>query len=438
MGAYLSNTNQQQAEMFEAIGLTSIDDLFSQIPESVKLKNDLNLPEGISEKEVRETMERIAQKNTVFKHIFRGAGAYNHYIPSVVKYIIAKEEFVTAYTPYQAEISQGVLQAIFEYQTVICRLTGLDASNASVYDGATAAAEAIAMCRDKKRNTVIVSAAVNPEVLKTIQTYCFGNGMKVVLAALEDGATDSTGLNRMLSEDVACVYIQQPNYYGIIEDAEEIGRIAHDSGAKFIMGCNPVALAIIKTPAECNADIAVGEGQPLGIPLSFGGPYIGFMACTADLMRKLPGRIVGETKDSRGNRAFVLTLQAREQHIRREKASSNICSNQALCALNIAAYVSSLGSRGMTEVAQQSLSKARYLAEQLQSIGHEQKYKGEYFHEFVTVSEHGVSHILNKLAEQGYLGGLPLGEKEILWCTTEMNSKHEIDDMIRIMKECGK
>lgn len=438
MGAYLSNTNQQQAEMLEAIGLTSIDDLFSQIPESVKLKNDLNLPEGISEKEIRETMERIAQKNTVFKHIFRGAGAYNHYIPSVVKYIIAKEEFVTAYTPYQAEISQGVLQAIFEYQTAICRLTGLDASNASVYDGATAAAEAIAMCRDKKRNTVIVSAAVNPEVLKTIQTYCFGNGMKVVLAALEDGATDSTGLSRMLSEDVACVYMQQPNYYGIIEDAEEIGRIAHGCGAKFIMGCNPVALAIIKTPSECHADIAVGEGQPLGIPLSFGGPYIGFMACTADLMRKLPGRIVGETKDSRGNRAFVLTLQAREQHIRREKASSNICSNQALCALNIAAYVSSLGSRGMTEVAQQSLSKARYLAEQLQIIGHAQKYKGEYFHEFVTVSEHAVSHILNKLAEQGYLGGLPLGEKEILWCATEMNSKQEIDDMIRIMKECGK
>jgi len=438
MGAYLSNTNQQQAEMLEAIGLKSIEDLFSQIPESVKLKNDLNLPEGISEKEVRDTMEQMAQKNTVFKHIFRGAGAYNHYIPSIVKYIVAKEEFVTAYTPYQAEISQGVLQAIFEYQTAICRLTGLDASNASVYDGATAAAEAIAMCRDKKRNTVIVSAAVNPEVLKTIQTYCFGNGMKVVLAALKDGATDSAGLNRMLSsEDVACVYMQQPNYYGIIEDAEEIGRIAHDCGARFIMGCNPVALAIIKTPAECHADIAVGEGQPLGIPLSFGGPYIGFMACTADLIRKLPGRIVGETKDSCGNRAFVLTLQAREQHIRREKARSKICSNQALCALNVTAYVSSLGSRGLTEVAQQCLSKAGYLAEQLQNIGFAPKYKGEYFHEFVTVSENDVSPILNKLAEQGYLGGLPLGEKEILWCATEMNSKQEIDDMICLMKECG-
>ena len=328
MGSYVPGTREEQQEMLKAIGLDSFDQLFEKIPKEVRLEK-LNLPEGRAELSVAEKMEEIAGKNRVFRHIFRGAGAYNHYIPAIVKSVVTKENFVTAYTPYQAEISQGILQSIFEYQTLICRLTGMDVSNASVYDGATAAAEAAAMCRDRKRTVICVSAAVQPAVLGTIRTYAFGSGAEVVVAPIKDGRTDAAALEGILDGRTACLYVQQPNYYGQLEDCEALAELAHGAGAKFIMGCNPIALGILKTPAECGADIAVGDGQPLGMPLAWGGPYLGFMAARESMMRRLPGRIVGETKDDRGNRAFVLTLQAREQHIRREKASSNICSNQA-------------------------------------------------------------------------------------------------------------
>ena len=328
MGSYLPSTDGERQAMLEAIGCRSMDDLYAQVPPEMRVDR-LDLPDGKSELEVRRILEDMAAKNTVFPSVFRGAGAYRHYIPSIVKSVTSKETFLTAYTPYQAELSQGVLQSIFEYQTMICTLTGMDASNASIYDGASAAAEAVAMCRDRKRSTVLLSAAIHPMVRRTVETYCFGNGMEVRIVPMKNGFTDAQALAGLLDDTVACFYLQQPNYFGRIESAKELGEAAHAAGAKFIMGVNPIAMAVLKTPGECGADIAVGEGQPLGMPLSFGGPYLGFMAATAALTRKLPGRIVGETADHDGRRAYVLTLQAREQHIRREKASSNVCSNQA-------------------------------------------------------------------------------------------------------------
>ena len=319
MGTYVPDTKQEQQEMLREIGFNSFDEMFSHIPEEVKLKDGLDLMPGLSEQAVIGKMEDIAGKNVVFRHIFRGAGAYNHYKPAIVSSVISKEEFVTAYTPYQAEISQGILQSIFEYQTMICELTGMDAANASVYDGAAAAAESVFMCRDRKRTRVLVSETTNPQVVEVMKTYCHGRQATVEMVPARNGSTDSEALKEMLDETAACFYVQQPNYYGIIEDGEALGELVHEKGGKFIMGCNPIALAIVKTPGECGADIAVGEGQPLGMPLAFGGPYLGFMAATREMMRKLPGRIVGETVDTEGKRGFVLTLQAREQHIRREK-----------------------------------------------------------------------------------------------------------------------
>lgn len=437
MGSYLPNTKQEQQEMLKEIGFDSFDALFAHIPNEVKLK-ELNLPSGMSEMEAISEMETIAEKNKVFKHIFRGAGAYNHYIPSIVGSVVNKEEFVTAYTPYQAEISQGILQSIFEYQTMICELTGMDASNASVYDGATAAAEAVAMCKERKREVVYVSETTNPQVVAVIKTYCYGSNTKVVMVPEKDGLTDQEALKKLLNDASACFYVQQPNFYGNFEDADALGEITHAAGAKYIMGCNPIALAVMKTPAECGADIAVGEGQPLGLGLAFGGPYLGFMAATAKMTRKLPGRIVGETVDRDGKRAYVLTLQAREQHIRREKASSNICSNQALCALTAGVYLSAMGESGLVQAANLCVSKAHYLQGELAKAGLKMKYETPFFHEFVTVSEVKAETILAALEEKGVLGGLPIGENEILWCATEKNTKAEMDIVSAIVKEvCG-
>ena len=440
MGTYVPDTKQEQQEMLREIGFNSFDEMFSHIPEEVKLKDGLNLMPGLSEQAVIGKMEDIAGKNVVFRHIFRGAGAYNHYIPAIVSSVISKEEFVTAYTPYQAEISQGILQSIFEYQTMICELTGMDASNASIYDGATAAAEAAAMCRDRKRSTVYVSGAANPGVIEVIKTYCFGSNTKVIIVPEKCGVTDADALARMMKEDAqaACFYVQQPNYFGNMEDGDGLGRIVHDAGAKYIMGCNPMALGVMKTPAGYGADIAVGDGQPLGMPLAFGGPYLGFMAATAAMARKLPGRIVGETKDDKGERAFVLTLQAREQHIRREKASSNVCSNQAWCALTASVYMTAMGADGMAEAAAQCMSKAHYLRDVLKEAGLEPKHDREFFHEFVTVSPEGrctdSNHILRALEEHGILGGLKLSDREILWCATEVNTREEMDETASIVR----
>lgn len=433
MADYLSTTERETKEMLEKIGVKAIDELFEDIPADLKVKK-LNLPEGKSQQETMEIMTALSKKNKVYDVILRGAGSYNHYVPSMVKNLSSRSEFITAYTPYQAEMSQGILQAIFEYQTMICNLTGLEVSNASVYNGANAAAEAMLMCAEKNRKTLITLDNIRPDTLKVLKTYAARRGITVKVLPVKDGVCDLSALKGALGEDTACVYIEQPNYFGLIEDATAIGEAAHEAKAKFVMGCNPIALAVLKSPAECGADIAVGDAQPLGLPMAFGGPYVGFMACTAKEMRKMPGRIVGETCDHDGNRAYVLTLQAREQHIRREKAYSNICSNQAYCALIASMYMSAMGANGMAEVAEACVSYAHYLAEALQEAGLKIKYAGEYFHEFVTVSEVPADKILKALDKAGILGGLKLSKNEILWCATETLSKADIDKAAEVVR----
>lgn len=436
MGSYVPSTLQERQEMLESIGLSSIDQLFSHIPDELKLKGELNLPSGMSELEVSSAMKKIAAKNVVFGSIFRGAGAYDHYIPSIVKSVTGKEEFLTAYTPYQAEISQGVLQSIFEYQTMICELTGMDVSNASVYDGATAAAEAVNMCCERGRKVVFCSAAAHPDTIAVVKTYCWAAGHELVLLPVKDGKTDLDAMASQLDKKTsACLYLQSPNFFGQLEEMEKAAEMIHSVGAKLIAGCNPIALGLLKTPAEQGADIAVGEGQPLGMPLSFGGPYLGFMAATQAMMRKLPGRIVGETVDVDGKRAFVLTLQAREQHIRREKASSNICSNQALCALTASVYLATVGPDGLKQAASLCYQKAHYLAQQLCSIpGVSLRYSGTFFHEFVT-DQKDSDKLLSALEQQGILGGYPLADGGILWCATEKNTKEEMDRVVEIIRK---
>lgn len=432
MGSYLPSTDRQQAEMLQAIGLKSPQELYAAVPSELILSDGPQIPDGRAELEVRREMSALAAKNTVFTHIYRGAGAYRHYIPATVDTVISKETFLTAYTPYQAEISQGILQSIFEYQTMICQLTDMDVSNASHYDGATAAAESIAMCKDRKRNKTLVSSASHPDVIETIRTYCWASGTEMELIPSKDGATDLQALEKLLDSSTASVYIHQPSYFGIIEDCAKASEIVHMTGAKFIMGINPLAASIIKTPGECGADIAVGEGQPLGLPLSFGGPYLGFMASTSSMRRKLPGRIVGETTDTEGNRAYVLTLQAREQHIRREKASSNVCSNQALCAMAASVYMATMGPGGIREVAVQSMSKAHYLASKLNEIGFSLLHRGDFFHEFMTDCPVNIQKLLSYLEELNILGGLPV-DGGLLWCATEMNSREEIDRTVELI-----
>lgn len=438
MGNFISTTGRQQLQMLQEAGYNSFDDLFANVPDEVLLKHGLNIPAGCSELEVGRKLEGMAAKNQVFPHIFRGAGSYHHYIPAIVKSVTSKEDFLTAYTPYQAEISQGNLQSIFEFQTMICELTGMDAANASVYDGASAAAESIFMCRDRKRTRALVSATTPPEVLETMKTYCYGRDTELLIVPQKDGVTDQEALASMMDETVACFYMQQPNYYGILEDGKRLGELVHEKGGKYIMGCNPIALALMQTPAECGADVAVGEGQPLGMPMGYGGPYLGFMAATKDMMRKLPGRIVGETVDSEGKRGFVLTLQAREQHIRREKAGSNICSNQALCAMTASVYLSAMGAEGLARAAVLCTSKAHYLKEGLEAAGLQAVYEKPFFHEFVTDCPADPEKLMDHLAEKGYLGGLVLPDGKILWCATEMNTKEEIDELVCLVKEvCG-
>lgn len=439
MGSYVPGTREEEQEMLLSLGYSDIEDLFLSIPREVRLNRELNIPKGLSEFEVRDKLTKLASKNTVFTKIFRGGGAYYHYIPAAVKQIVSKEEFITAYTPYQAEISQGTLQAIFEFQTMICELTSMEVSNASVYDGACAAAEAVIMCLERKRNKVIIPASLNPGIRKTISTYAHGTNTNIVTVGMENGLIDLEELNSVLDEETACVVVQNPNYFGLLEDCEQLEEMIHKCGAKFILSSNPISLGILKSQGEYKADIAVGEGQPLGLSLSFGGPYLGYMATTKELMRKLPGRIAGETKDSNGERAFVLTLQAREQHIRREKALSSICSNQALCALTASVYMSIMGKAGVQQAAKLSMSKAHYLAARLLEIdGFSVPFDKEFFHEFITVYSGDRDKLLRTLENHGILGGLPLDtplKGSILWCATEMNTKEDIDELIDIIKK---
>ena len=435
MGSYIPHTAEQREQMLALIGVKSLDDLYKSVPHDMLIGYKLALPDGMSELEVREKVTAMAEKNKVFKTVLRGAGAYRHFIPAVVKSITSREELVTCYTPYQAEISQGVLQGVFEFQTMICELTGMDVSNASHYDGATAAAETIPMCKDRKRTRAYVSATVNPQVIETMQTYCFASNTELIVVPAKDGKTDAETLKQALGADAACFYLQQPNYYGLMEDAAALGEITHAAGAKFVMGVNPIACAVMKTPRECGADIVVADGQPLGLDTNFGGPYLGIMATTNAMTRKLPGRIVGETHDVDGERGYVLTLSAREQHIRREKASSNICSNQALCAFTAGVYMAAMGADGMKQCAKLCISKAHYFASELEKIGCRLKYDGEFFHEFVT--EAGADcqkRILDALAAEGILGGQCV-DGGILWCVTELVSRETLDRAVAIVKE---
>ncbi len=435
MASYIPSTRAEREEMLAVVGVNSYEDLYRDVPAEMLLHDgDLRIPQGLSELEVHRKVSSMAAKNVIFPTVLRGAGAYDHYIPSIVKYIPAKEEFLTAYTPYQAEMSQGILQSIFEYQTGICELTGMDVSNASVYDGATAAAEAAAMCRDRKRRVTLISASSHPDTINTVKTYCYGTGDRLVIVPMKDGKTDIDALKELLTADVASVYVQQPNFYGQFEDTAAISQAVHANGSMLVLGCNPIALGIMASARDQGADIAVGEGQPLGMPLSYGGPYLGFMATTSKNMRKLPGRIVGETVDSKGERAYVLSLQAREQHIRREKASSNICSNQALCALTAGLYLAAMGPVGLAEAARQSMSKAHYFAQELCKLeGVELVFKGDYFHEFVTTLPKA-DQVLKALEDNGILGGLKI-EEGVLWCATEKVSREELDRTVAIVKE---
>lgn len=433
MPKYIPDTNVEQDLMLKDIGLNKIEDLYSMVPENVLLK-DLNIPEGKSELEVSSIMKKIANENKLYHSIFRGAGAYKHYIPSIVKTVTSKEEFLTAYTPYQAEISQGVLQSIFEYQTQMCELTGLDVSNASVYDGAVAAAEAVLMCLERNKNEVLVFDNINPEVLTVIKTYCESRSVDLKVLKSNDHLVDIDQLKNNLSDNSACLLVASPNYYGLVEDVESIGKLVHEKSAKVIEYVNPISLALLKSPGEMDVDIAVGEGQPLGLPIGFGGPYLGFMTCKKDLMRKLPGRIVGETTDHDGNRAFVLTLQAREQHIRREKASSNICSNEALCAMSASVYLAALGPSGLKDVAVNSMCNAHYLEKRLKELGFDRADNNEYFNEFLTTSKIDPKKLEEHLSSKGILMGLIIEDK-ILWCATELNNKEAVDELIDAIKE---
>ncbi|MBQ1323306.1 MAG: aminomethyl-transferring glycine dehydrogenase subunit GcvPA [Erysipelotrichaceae bacterium] len=433
MGRYVPETLSEQEAMLKQIGLEKIDDLYAMVPEEARLE-DLHIPSGKSEMEVLEDLSSVADKNKVYQSIYRGAGVYKHYIPAIVSTITSKEEFLTAYTPYQAEISQGVLQSIFEYQTQICELTGLDVSNASVYDGAVAAAEALFMSLERNKDEVLVADTVDPQTLAVMKTYCESRDVKIVMVQNKDHRVDVEDLKAKLNERSAGLYVESPNYYGLIEEIEECTKIVHENKTKMIMGCDPIALAIYKSPGEMDVDIAVGEGQQLGMPMGFGGPYLGFMTCKKELMRKLPGRIVGETTDHDGRRAYVLTLQAREQHIRREKASSNICSNEALCAMTASVYLAAMGPKGMEKVALSCYNNARYLEEKLNELGFKRVDEGEYFNEFLTTSPIDPKVLEEKLSQKKILSGLEVDGK-ILWCATELNTKEKIDVLADAIKE---
>ncbi len=437
MHHYIPNTPGQQQEMLLSVGFGSMEELFSSVPEDVRLKTPLGIPGGISELEAAKRLKDLAKANanTEDYACFLGAGAYDHFIPAVVSSLLSRQEFYTAYTPYQPEISQGTLQAIFEYQSVICMLTGMDVSNASVYDGASAVAEAALLaCGATKRNEVLVARSVNPGSRDVLKTYAPFRGIKVIEFGYSDGAADLEDLERLISGNTAAVIMQTPNFFGIVEDIEQIAKMAHKSGALLVASCDPIALALLKAPGDAGADIAVGEGQPMGIPLSFGGPYLGFFAAKESLMRRMPGRIAGETTDKNGKRCFVLTIQTREQHIRREKATSNICSNEALCALAATIYLTAMGKEGLREAAAQCVSKSHYAYDTLIGTGRfKSLFASAFFKEFAVRYDGDIAKLNEYLLSNGMIGGYELGhaypELSGSWlvAVTEKRTKAQID-----------
>ena len=434
---YFPHTPEDINEMLSRVGVKTLDDLFADIPEQIRFKGDYDLPTAMSEIEVRRFFDELYRNDRQFV-CFAGAGVYDHYTPSLIPYIVERSEFLTSYTPYQAEISQGTLQYIFEYQSMMTRLTGMDISNASMYDGTTATAEAVMMAKAaaKKADTVLVSDTVDPKTVAVVKTYAHFHGVKIETVRQDNGATDLTELKRRLGEGgIAGVVVQQPNRYGIIEDYSGLADACHENKALLIMNSVAADLALLKTPGEWGADIAVGDGQSLGIPMSFGGPSLGYMCCTEKLMRKMPGRIVGQTLDSNGSRAFVLTLQAREQHIRRQKATSNICSNESLMALYVTIYMSVMGKQGLKEAAQLSYAGAHYLCDELLKTGHFRlSFDRPFFNEFCVKYDGDVDALRQKLEANGILGGVKTATDEIMFAVTEKRTKDEIDRLVELCK----
>ena len=422
--------------MLAVAGVKSMDELFGEIPQQLLFNREFNLPEAMSEVEIRNFFEALGKRNSNLV-CFAGAGVEDHYSPSVIAPIISRGEFLTAYTPYQPEISQGTLQYIFEFQSMICELTGMDVTNASMYDGTTATAEAMMMCVSiaKKRNKVLVSATIDPKVKRVVETYAKYQGVVVETIAEKHGVTDLADLEaKLAADDVAGVILAQPNFYGIVEDYSGVADMCHAKKAQFVMNAKLSTLAVLKSPAEWGADIACGDAQSLGIPMTYGGPYVGYLACTNTHVRKLPGRIVGATTDVDGKRAFVLTLQAREQHIRREKANSNICSNQSLMALYVTIYMSVMGNKGLKEVCSLSYSGAHYLAEQLVATGKcSMAYDKPFFNEFAVKTTAPVETVLAALVAEGILGGVRIADDTLLVCVTEQRTKAEMDKFVEIV-----
>lgn len=435
---YFPHTEEDISTMLARVGLKSLDELYADIPESIRFKGEYDLPEAKSEVEVRQFFNNLCDKNTLLT-VFAGAGCYDHYTPSVIPYIISRSEFLTSYTPYQAEISQGTLHYIFEYQSMMTELTGMAVSNASMYDGSTATAEAVLMAAaaSKKANKVLVSETVDPKIMAVIRTYSRFHGVEIVTIKEDNGATSKDDMKEKFAQgSVAGVVVQQPNYYGVIEDFDGFADICHQEKALFIINSVAADLALLKTPGEWGADIAVGDGQSLGIPMSFGGPSVGYMCCTEKLMRKMPGRIVGQTVDSKGQRAFVLTLQAREQHIRRQKATSNICSNESLMALYVTIYMSLMGKEGLKEAASLSYSAAHYLAENLVATGKfDMAYNRPFFNEFCVRYKGNVEQLQKRFIENGILGGVKIADNVLMLAVTEKRTKEEIDKLVSIVKE---
>ena len=434
---YFPHTQQDIERMLSVAGLKSMDELYGEIPQQLMFNREFDLPEAMSEVEIRKFFETLGKKNSCLV-CFAGAGVEDHYSPSVIAPVISRGEFLTAYTPYQPEISQGTLQYIFEYQSMICELTGMDVANASMYDGTTATAEAMMMCVAiaKKRNKILLSSTLNPHVKRVVETYAGYQGVVVETVAEKDGVTDLADLEAKLAgDDVAGVVLAQPNYYGIVEDYSGVADMCHARKSVFVLNAKPSALAVLKTPAEWGADIACGDAQSLGIPMCYGGPYVGYLACTNANVRKLPGRIVGATADVGGKRAFVLTLQAREQHIRREKANSNICSNQSLMALYVTMYMSVMGHKGMSEACSLSYSGAHYLADSLVATGKcSMVYDKPFFNEFVVKTSVPAARVLDALMAESILGGVRVDEDKLLVCVTEMRTKDEMDKFVNVVK----
>ncbi|UXH44483.1 aminomethyl-transferring glycine dehydrogenase subunit GcvPA [Rossellomorea vietnamensis] len=442
---YLPMTEQDQREMLEQIGVDSVNDLFEDIPEQVRFKGDYNIKEAKSETELVKELTKMAAKNADLKShtSFLGAGVYDHYMPIIVDHVLSRSEFYTAYTPYQPEISQGELQAIFEFQTMICELTGMDVANSSMYDGGTALAEAAMLSAGQtRRKKVLVSSTVHPESRDVLRSYAKGQYIEVVEIPHTDGVTDVEELKKLMSDEIAAVIVQYPNFFGRVEELKAIEEVAHGDKAMFVVSSNPLALGALTPPGKLGADIVIGDAQPFGIPSAFGGPHCGYFAVNKKLMRKVPGRLVGQTVDEDGIRGFVLTLQAREQHIRRDKATSNICSNQALNALAASVAMTALGKQGVKEMAVQNIQKAHYAKEALKAKGFLVAFEGPSFNEFVIKVNRPVKEINQKLLEKDMIGGYDLGlmddslTQHMLVAVTELRSKDEIDAFAAELGDC--